>query len=176
MVNNNTPIESVDDLDLDDEATRARIGLPSRQNVDVPDDLQFTSYSGEERDPERIPCKIDDQVFTLTQPPNTALYLLGNNLMSPDAGTQLDAMMKLVNLCLDQAGVNYLWSRIFDPQNTFADGLIGDVVATIMSRWAEKTVAETFVAQQKVAVGSRSERRAAAKKAPAKKAAPRTRK
>lgn len=187
MTQNNTDDLVVDDeFDIEDPDTRAELGLPPIEVEDVPDDLQFTSRAEDKTAEtiERLPILIDHQRFWLTKPSDGTMYVFGRKLASLDPDEQFDAMMKIVDICLDDRGVEYIMRRLADPANDYDDGLVGRLVATVIDRWGSEVLQRMYKRARAMNEGrtgepaNRAQRRAAAKKpaarkAPAKKAAAR---
>lgn len=166
-----------DDFNIEDEETRAELGLPPIDEGDIPDTLKFSTRTDKSRRIERRTVEIDGQRFILTRPSDGALWLFVPKLTSPDAQERFEAMMRFLDVCLDRAGVQYLIARMTDPANDYDDELIPTIVATVLDLWGEKTVAEMWrklnaakAEQGDVVPINRQQRRAQARKRPAKKA------
>lgn len=131
--------------------------------ADIPVELQFSSDSGTRRDPETMEVAIDGQAFTLTQPSTALMHLLaGAFSVGADDSERVRAMMQLVNVSIDAGGRLYLNHAMSAQDNSFDDGLLGDLTATILNRWAP-TLAEE-AEQLKRATPNRADRRQAARK------------
>lgn len=131
---------------------------------DVPIELQFTSDTGERRNPETVPIKINGERFTLTQPSDTLIYLLaGSFSAAASVGEQVRAMMELLDVCLDPAGIEYMRRLITSSDNSFDDELLGTLTAVILETWAPK-VAEGADLKKK-APANRAQRRQTARAA-----------
>ncbi|QPO17104.1 tail assembly chaperone [Gordonia phage Lilbeanie] len=154
------------DEDPDDEeelkARRAWMADQAPPSLDdVPEELQFSTDTGERRAAEKIAFAMDGMPFWLYRPSDTAMYMFGSQLVSSNASTRLNAMMQLTNLALDDGGVMYLQDRISSRDNSFEDGVIGEIVATILLTWGEKASADKFQQVQQASKGNRQQRRAA---------------
>ncbi|MFZ2488688.1 MAG: hypothetical protein WAZ19_11245 [Anaerolineae bacterium] len=113
-----------------------------RLDVDVPADLQFTSTTGRQRDPEKFAVTIDGNVHYVYQPSDALLVLVGANLSSGEASPadKVKTLLNLVNQCVDSAGVQAIRARMFDARNDFDDQLLGNIAAAIFDRWAPEAV------------------------------------
>lgn len=103
----------------------------------VPLELRFTTTAGAGREPEKMTIALDGMPFTLTQPSNAFLALImGSFAADARDDERIRAMFQLLRVCLDGAGVAYLDEMIRQPSNTFKDALIGELVGTIIQKWA----------------------------------------
>ena len=172
-----------DDFDIEDPETRSKLGL-APIDEEIPESLQFSSKDVG-RKFERRAITIDGQQFVMTQPSDYTLYLYVPKLTSPDGSERFDSMMKFLDVILDRPAISYLLARMTDPANDFNVTIPPTIVATALDLWGNKSVAEMYrkfnaendaeaPAVPPTPIGAnRSQRRQAAKKAPAKKAAPR---
>lgn len=128
---------------------------------DVPEEYQFTSDTGEDREVERFRIRIDGEPFYLYRPSDSLIYMLAGTLATgSDMVERLNAMMQLVQVSLDDAGVMFLRRRMADRRNNFDDNLLADLTRTILERWSPGQV-DKFDAGQKAASGNRATRRQA---------------
>ncbi len=110
----------------------------------IPAELQFTSDSGNRRDPETLDFAIDGRKFTLTQPSTAFLTLVTTGVFSENT-SQADKVMtmfEVIRTCMDPIGVAYVHSRIKATDNSFDDELLGSIVATILKKWAPEIEAD----------------------------------
>lgn len=132
---------------------------------EVPEDLSFSSNTGEDAAVERIKIKIDGQDFYLYKPSNSLIYMLAGTLATgSDITERLNAMLQLVQVCLDDVGVMYLRRRMADRRNNFDDGLLGRLTGVILDKWGNPDTAQKFAQQEKSQQGNRATRRQAARK------------
>lgn len=106
--------------------------------TDVPVELQFTSDSGNRRDPEVIDIAIDGRKFTLTQPSTAFLTLVATGVFSENT-SQADKVLTMFNIirtCMDPIGAAYVNERIRATDNSFDDELLGSIVGTVLKKWA----------------------------------------
>lgn len=130
---------------------------------EVPDELRFSTDTGEDREVERIPFAMDGIPFWLYRPSDAAMTLYMNQLLSDDVRMRTNAMTTLVTQCVDPAAMMYLQERITDRANNFDDGLFGSVVAAVLQRWGDETAATRFAQAQESEAKNRQQRRAAAR-------------
>lgn len=133
-----------EDRDEDEAVEKFRDQLDRPTLDDVPEDLRVTTDTGERRDVERVATALDGIPFWLYRPSDSAMYLWGSRILSDNDSERLNAMMQLVQLSLEPAGRDYLFSKINDPQNSFEDGAIGELVARILTEWAEDAAVDKF--------------------------------
>lgn len=170
-VDDSEPIQFDTGLPADDD-TAITHGAPAGfgVDIDVPEELQFSTEVAdrEDRAVERIPLKLDGQVFYLYRPSDAVLYLMGGTLAEgSDDIERINAMMQLIQVSLDAAGSVYLRRKMLDRRNKFDDELLGKIVGVIMRKWAGGTMEEKFAATQSAADMNRAQKRAAAKAKPA---------
>ncbi|QAY16773.1 tail assembly chaperone [Gordonia phage Twonlo] len=130
---------------------------------DVPEDLRFSTDTGEDREVERMAFAMDGTPFWLYRPSDAALTLYTNQLLSDNPQQRTNAMVMLVQQAVDASGLMYLQERVTDRANNFDDGLYGRVVAAVLNRWGDDTAASKFAQAEKVEAMNRKQRRAAAK-------------
>lgn len=130
---------------------------------DVPEELRFSTDTGEDREVERIPFAMDGMPFWLYRPSDAALTLYMNQLLSDNVQQRTNAMVMLVQQAIDAGAMMYLQDRITDRANNFDDGLYGKVVAAVLERWGEATAADKFKQAQSAQNENRAQRRAAAR-------------
>lgn len=130
---------------------------------DVPDDLRFSTDTGEDREVERMAFAMDGTPFWLYRPSDSALTLYTNQLLSDNPQQRTNAMVMLVQQAVDASGLMYLQERVTDRANNFDDGLYGRIVAAVMNKWGDDTAAAKFAQAEKVEAQNRKQRRAAAK-------------
>ncbi|KXT55659.1 hypothetical protein Y710_18015 [Gordonia sp. QH-12] len=130
----------------------------------VPGDLSFSTDSGERRDPEKLLISIDGKPTYLYQP-STALLMLVAGSLSAEAPIEdrLRTMLNLVSQCLDSEAERLVRARMFARDNSFDDGLLGKLVATIINKWAPYTLDAADLDTSSKPKASRQQRRAAAR-------------
>lgn len=153
------------DLDLGDEAEG--FGAPmgdEDEDVEVGEEFQFTSDTGNNRAMERMAIKIDGEKFWLYRPSNALIYMLAGTLAAgSDLTERLNAMVQLIQVSMDDAGWMYVRRRMADRRNNFDDELLGNLVSTILNKWATPDVVDGFNKNQKTAQGNRAARRQASR-------------
>lgn len=137
-------VDEDDETDDDAEVAKFRDQLDRPTIEDVPEDLRISTDTGERRDVERVATALDGIPFWLYRPADSAMYLWGSRILSDNDSERLNAMMQLVQLSLEPAGRDYLFSKINDPSNSFEDGAIGELVARILTEWAEDAAVDKF--------------------------------
>ncbi|ATN90225.1 hypothetical protein SEA_LENNON_31 [Gordonia phage Lennon] len=130
---------------------------------EVPEELRFSTDTGEDREVERMPFAMDGIPFWLYRPSDAAMTLYMNQLLSDDPRLRTNAMTTLVQQSVDPAALMYLQERITDRANNFDDGLYGNVVAAVLQRWGDETAATRFKQAQEGEAKNRQQRRAAAR-------------
>lgn len=109
----------------------------------IPEELRFSTDSGERRDPEVIDVVIDGQKCKLTQPSDGLMVLIAVSF-SPQADDleKVRAMLDLCNVCLDTTGRTLIRQAMYAKDNSFDDAMLGEVVGTILNRWAPELAAD----------------------------------
>lgn len=130
---------------------------------DVPEELRFSTDTGEDREVERMAFAMDGTPFWLYRPSDAALTLYTNQLLSDNPQQRTNAMVMLVQQAVDASGLMYLQERVTDRANNFDDGLYGRIVAAVLNRWGDDTAATKFAQSEKAEALNRKQRRAAAK-------------
>ncbi|QGJ95813.1 tail assembly chaperone [Gordonia phage EMoore] len=141
--------------------------LASADDVDIssiPDELQFSTDTGEDRELERVAITLDGNKFWLERPSDAAMTLYMNQLLSDDPRTRTNAMVNLVQQSLDTGGLMYVQQRVLDKANNFDDQLYGSIVGAVLNRWGDDFAATKFAQIQKAEQQNRAARRAAARR------------
>lgn len=132
-----------DDGDDDADVTAAAKAVldfkPSpTADVDIADDLDFSTSDGSEREPEKIVVRIDGRPHYLYEP-SLALLLLNATALSSDNTPfedRIRTVMDLVNACLDTDGVRKIRRAMYSRDTVFDLNILGQLVAVIYRQWA----------------------------------------
>ncbi|AXH44894.1 tail assembly chaperone [Gordonia phage Flatwoods] len=130
---------------------------------DVPEELRFSTDTGEDREIEKIPFAMDGIPFWLFRPSDAAMTLYMGELLSDDVRVRTNSMVRIVQQCVDPSALMYLQERITDRANNFDDGLYGRVVAAVLEEWGDATASAKFRQAQENEAQNRQQRRAAAR-------------
>ena len=130
----------------------------------IPESLRFSTDTGEDRELERVPFMMDRNKFWLERPSDAAMTLYMNQLLSEDPRIRSNAMVNLVQQCLDAGGLMYLQSRIQDKANNFDDALYGRVVGAVLDMWGDDFAATKFKQMEAAELQNRAARRAAGRR------------
>lgn len=110
---------------------------------DIPEEFQFnTKKAGDEREPETQPIAINGRKgFVLTQPSESALFILAARITSDNATNQdrTLSMLELVRMCLGPVGYSYLHELMMDPRSNFDDDEVGRMAMGIINKWGTPT-------------------------------------
>lgn len=145
----------------------AALMTASASDVDIdsiPEELRFSTDTGEDRELERVAFMMDGNKFWLERPSDSAMTLYMNQLLSDDPRTRTNAMITLVQQSIDAGGLMYLQSRVTDKANNFDDALYGNVVGAVLRMWGDDFAASKFAEIQKAEQQNRAARRAAARR------------
>lgn len=145
------------------DATNGYVAPPSID--DVPEDLRFTTDTGEDRDVERTPFALDGFAFWLERPSDAAITLYLPQIMSDDARVRSNAMAAFVQQVVDVPGMMYLQERITDKANNFEPGTYGRIIAAVMDKWGDDTARAAVAKANDAELQNRKQRRAAARAA-----------
>ncbi|WP_353107834.1 hypothetical protein [Gordonia sp. (in: high G+C Gram-positive bacteria)] len=156
-----------------DDAPKAREDMfagqtkepPNPKLIDqVPEDLSFSTDSGERRDAEKMLVSIDGVACYLYQPSDALMALLASSFApGAELTEKISGMLNLVNASLDVNGTMLLRRAMFASDNSFDDELLGKLVAAILQKWAPSIAGNADLSTEKPKP-SRPQRRAAAKK------------
>ncbi|MCF8610065.1 hypothetical protein L5G28_07800 [Gordonia sp. HY285] len=104
----------------------------------VPEELQFSTDSGESREPEKVLISLNGRPHYLYEPSRAMLLLLGSALVSTETSLEdrIRTMMNIIDKCLDSDGVRVVRAAIMNSDNSFDEGLLSTLMETIFNRWA----------------------------------------
>ena len=131
--------KAIDGLDPDPDDVEV---IEAEDIADIPEEFQFVSSADDDdREPETIPISIDGLRLELTQPAETALFMLANRIQDDQVPMRAKtaAMLDLVRLCLGPVGYGFLYERMMDPRRKFKDELIGELAEKIIVKWGSAT-------------------------------------
>ncbi|AMS03021.1 tail assembly chaperone [Gordonia phage Leonard] len=149
----------------DSRSPAAELSSASDVDIDsIPEELRFSTDTGEDRELERVAFMMDGNKFWLERPSDSAMTLYMNQLLSDDPRTRTNAMITLVQQSIDAGGLMYLQSRVTDKANNFDDALYGNVVGAVLRMWGDDFAASKFAEIQKAEQQNRAARRAAARR------------
>ncbi|AXQ60643.1 hypothetical protein SEA_ALI17_27 [Gordonia phage Ali17] len=149
----------------DSRSPAAELASASDVDIDsIPEELRFSTDTGEDRELERVAFMMDGNKFWLERPSDSAMTLYMNQLLSDDPRTRTNAMITLVQQSIDAGGLMYLQSRVTDKANNFDDALYGNVVGAVLRMWGDDFAASKFAEIQKAEQQNRAARRAAARR------------
>jgi hypothetical protein len=127
-------LDATTDIDADDDED---------DFSDIPEEFRFTTRKkeGDEREPEVIPIVIDGRRWELTQPSESALFILAAKITSETATNQdrTLSMIDLVRLCIGPVAWSHLYQLMMDPRSDFDDDGVGEIAMRIVERWGSAT-------------------------------------
>lgn len=150
-----------DDLNPASDLDLYRPAPDPRLLEQVPEDLAFTTDSGDRREPEKLLIEINGVACYLYQPPTSMLMLVASSL-SAEAPIEdrVRTMLQLVSQCLDSQAERMVRAAMFSRDNSFDDAILGKLVATIINKWAPYTMDAADLDTSSRAPLTRQQRRA----------------
>ena len=156
-------IDAVDEQELKDLARQMDFRpSPNPKVLDlIPDELKFSTDSGERRDPETIAVEINGRPHYLYQP-STAMLML---MLAPLAvdNTPLEkriaVMMDVVTTCIDSEGAQVIRRAIMANDDSFDLTILPKLVTTVLNKWAPSMASNYHLDVDDEPAGNRAARR-----------------